>query len=75
MGKVQKCKNKAPWLTQIDTCLSYKCVTCVTIGVAGEINELGGQYVIKFTFGSTFGEEPDFSTKLLDATFTKRSLG
>ena len=36
-----KVQNAGTRLTQIDTCLSYKCVTCVTIGVAVEINELG----------------------------------
>ena len=58
-GKGSKCKNKAPWLTQIDTCLSYKCVTYVTIGVAGKINELGAIMSLKSHLGTLLARDGD----------------
>ena len=71
-----KSQEQGPLVTQIDTCLSYKCMTCVTIGVAEKINELGDISSLNSHLGALLARhcDPWFQHKT-DPIFTKRSLG
>ena len=60
-----KSQEQGPLVTQIDTCLSYKCMTCVTIGVAEKINELGDISSLNSHLGALLAVIHGFSTKLI----------
>ena len=70
-----KSQEQGPLVTQIDTCLSYKCMTCVTIGVAEKINELGDISSLNSHLGALLARrcDPWFQHKT-DPIFTKKII-